>query len=235
MIPGVRHRMFVFALPLVALIAASAIAQQDDPPPPPSEQEQADDENKENAPPPTLDELLGIEDEESESKPVEDSELERRLNEQNAPDRFAKVLTDMQRSAQLMAGDNIASRENLRLQRAILDQLETMMELARRQAQAGQTPSSGDQEPRRNQQGQPRDPSTPSDATGNRQPNDQTVEDRTEQRDLEREIDELRAEWGHLPRRLRDMLLQGRRERFSAFYEAMTRAYYRKLAEGEDE
>ena len=42
---------------------------------------------------------------------------------------------------------------------------------------------------------------------------------------------ELRVEWGNLPGRLRDELLQGLNERFSPVYRKATEAYYRRLAE----
>lgn len=44
-------------------------------------------------------------------------------------------------------------------------------------------------------------------------------------------LEGARAAWGSLPQRVRDMLLQGSGDRFSAKYQAMTEAYYRKLAE----
>ncbi|MFN7020255.1 MAG: hypothetical protein ACK4WH_02865 [Phycisphaerales bacterium] len=44
-------------------------------------------------------------------------------------------------------------------------------------------------------------------------------------------LDSARAAWGSLPARVRDMLLQGSEDPFSASYKAMTEAYYRKLAE----
>lgn len=39
------------------------------------------------------------------------------------------------------------------------------------------------------------------------------------------------AEWGNLPPRLRDQLLQGMEDRFSSLYRDMTEKYYRRLAE----
>ena len=47
-------------------------------------------------------------------------------------------------------------------------------------------------------------------------------------------IQEARSEWGNLPPRLRDQLIQGMRDRFSAVYRTLTEAYYQRLAE-EDE
>jgi hypothetical protein len=43
----------------------------------------------------------------------------------------------------------------------------------------------------------------------------------------------MRSEWGSLPQRVRDMLLQGRNEKFSSLYEKLTGEYYRRLAEGD--
>ena len=49
--------------------------------------------------------------------------------------------------------------------------------------------------------------------------------------DVNQIFDESRTEWGSLPQRIRDMLLQGRKEKFSSLYERLTREYYRRLAE----
>ena len=44
-------------------------------------------------------------------------------------------------------------------------------------------------------------------------------------------LEETRREWGNLPARLRDELLQGLAEPFSPVYRSLTEAYYRRLAE----
>ena len=44
-------------------------------------------------------------------------------------------------------------------------------------------------------------------------------------------LESHRAEWGHLPPRLRDELLQGINERFSSVYKQLTERYYQRLAE----
>ena len=44
-------------------------------------------------------------------------------------------------------------------------------------------------------------------------------------------LEEERTEWGNLPERVRDMLLQGSKEKFSSLYKQLTREYYRRLAE----
>lgn len=45
------------------------------------------------------------------------------------------------------------------------------------------------------------------------------------------ELSESRIEWGQLPERVRELVLQGRRDRVSTLYERLTREYYRRLAE----
>lgn len=46
-----------------------------------------------------------------------------------------------------------------------------------------------------------------------------------------RSIEELKKEWGSLPARVREDLLEGLDERFSPLYREMTESYYRRLAE----
>lgn len=48
---------------------------------------------------------------------------------------------------------------------------------------------------------------------------------------LKSALDSARAAWGSLPARVRDMLLQGSEDPFSARYRAMTEQYYKRLAE----
>lgn len=48
---------------------------------------------------------------------------------------------------------------------------------------------------------------------------------------LKSEIESARAAWGALPARIREMLLQGSSDRFSARYKALTEEYYKRLAE----
>jgi len=55
-------------------------------------------------------------------------------------------------------------------------------------------------------------------------PNDQATVDGVE-------LEESRIEWGQLPERVRELVLQGRRDRVSSIYERLTREYYRRLAE----
>jgi TolA-binding protein len=47
----------------------------------------------------------------------------------------------------------------------------------------------------------------------------------------EQPLSEKLAEWGNLPPRMRDQLLQGLEDRFSTLYRQMTEKYYKRLAE----
>jgi hypothetical protein len=44
-------------------------------------------------------------------------------------------------------------------------------------------------------------------------------------------LEETRSEWGNLPQRVRDMLLQGRKDSYSPLYKRLTEEYYKRLAE----
>ena len=48
-------------------------------------------------------------------------------------------------------------------------------------------------------------------------------------------MDESGQEWGSLPARIRDLLQQGRQDKYSDVYEKLTGEYYRRIAEQEDE
>lgn len=48
---------------------------------------------------------------------------------------------------------------------------------------------------------------------------------------LNAELESARAAWGTLPARVREMLLQGSADRFSARHRALTEEYYKRLAE----
>lgn len=49
--------------------------------------------------------------------------------------------------------------------------------------------------------------------------------------DLDGAISESRLEWGNLPARVRDLLLQGRNESSASLYRRLTELYYKRLAE----
>lgn len=86
--------------------------------------------------------------------------------------------------------------------------------------------NSGQKGSRAEQQGSDSQRGTTSgdEATDGQRPPDQSSADGTE-------LDEARIEWGRLPERVRDLVLQGRRDRVSTIYERLTREYYRRLAE----
>ena len=70
-------------------------------------------------------------------------------------------------------------------------------------------------------------------AQRNNQPSDSQEGDPPpmQQGDINTVLEESRAEWGSLPPRVRDQLLQGRKEKFSSLYQQLTQEYYKRLAE----
>ena len=82
------------------------------------------------------------------------------------------------------------------------------------------------QKPSKSQQQQQNDASKSGE--NNESANNQTRGDEVAQGG---ELSESRIEWGKLPERVRELVLQGRRDRVSSIYERLTREYYRRLAE----
>ena len=229
----------------VSLCAAHGVAAQDDPPP--VQEEQADD------PPPSLDDLLGIDEEdrddgaEEAAEQARQDELDRQLNEEEISDAFMQAVELMRVSATRLDEDFDSGLGTQRIQEDIIARLETLIDQAQQQMQQNQQQSSSSSSSQqRSQQQQQQDP-------GSRQRQQEDQQGQQQQQDAQRNpegseaqegdgparqnellnplLDVEGSEWGSLPERARDMLLQGRREKYSSLYERMTREYYRRLAE----
>ena len=209
--------------------SAAAVAQNGEPP--------AADEA-----PPTLDELLGLDSDESESGAAEQArrdnerELERRLAAGEIGDVFALALEKMALSALLL---DVKMRAGLGTQRVQLDVLARLDELIdkAKQMQSRKSSSSSSQSQSQPGQSQPKPGSRP---TGSSDASRQTSASQSgpatdppprQEGDVGTILEESGTEWGHLPSRFREMLLQGRNEKFSSLYEHLTREYYKRLAE----
>ncbi len=195
--------------------------------------------------PPSLDELLGIEGEEdaAEASGADDvaerenrEELERRLSGKTISNAFEEALAGM-----AVAADQLSERFDTglgtqRVQEKILARLAHLIDEAHKQQSKGgggavntsaqAPPSPGDPGPSQasgSQQSQRADGDASNTQEGDPPP--------MQQGDLDTVLEEGRTEWGNLPQRFRDMLLQGRREEFSSLYRRLTNEYYRRLAE----
>ncbi len=230
----------------VAILATMGISAAGQTAPPESgpddqQQEQQEQQQEQKGKAPTLDELLGLTPDESEARAAEQAdkatqeELERRLSAAELRDLLTQALEQMAASARLL---DIKFESGVGTQRVQLDVLEKLDQLIDQARQAAGEPiqmsSSGDQQ----QQGQrqPQPGPSPSQAGGQRRSqsaaNEGAAIDPPPRRDgdINTVLEESGTEWGHLPERYREMLLQGRREKFSSLYERLTREYYRRLA-----
>ncbi|MEE9211044.1 MAG: hypothetical protein V3U29_00135 [Phycisphaeraceae bacterium] len=200
---------------------------------------------------PSLDELLEItppadaaDDQPSDvdTEPVQlDPEAARRLSDEEAADVFKQAVMQMDDAAARLGDKKDAGLQTQRVQESILAKLDQVIAAAVRRRQGGSGSGSGSSQDQARQpdsggtsvaQQQPGGQSTAG-SSGGTQPNTGAFSPGQVERvgPDSRPIDESRSEWGNLPPRLRDELLQGLGERFSPVYRELTEAYYRRLAE----
>ncbi len=190
--------------------------------------------------PPSLDDLLGIGGDESARSAAEaarrdtQGELQRQLAETRITDALEVALEKMSISADLLEERLDSGLGTQRLQEEILAKLDELIDQARRQQlMATASSSAGSSRGSTPRQTPPADQSKNADG----QRTARSADSRTggppprQDGDINRVLDETQSEWGHLPRRVRDMLLQGRNDRFSGLYRRLTEEYYRRLAE----
>jgi hypothetical protein len=212
---------------------------------------------------PSLDELLDLEpadtgaadqSEAGSTDAANREDLERLLSQQEAADAFDEALEAMAAAADRLGPAQDPGLPTQRLQEEALDKLDQMIEAAKQpnpnpppsgsgsssgspQNQDGSANNAGQSAPTPGQGQQPGDAQAQSQSLANAggendgqaspgsvgaiNPNAQSLE-------------ELRAEWGSLPPRLRDELTNGLDEPYSPIYREVTEQYYRRLAEEVD-
>jgi len=234
-------------LPLFAALAIGVVAFADppdaDPPPteettPPVQSEGEAGESGTESAPPSLDDLLGIEeDREDDAENVAEreaqEELQRKLDAVDLNGLFAEVLEKMNIVADQLVERFDTGLGTQRAQEDVLAKLDQLLDAAKQQqpssggggsSQSAPSPSSPSAAPgQKGGQGQSAKQSSGDSRGGDPPP--------TQQGSMNSVFDEQRTEWGSLPQRVRDMLLQGRKEKFSSLYEQLTREYYQRLAE----
>ncbi len=184
---------------------------------------------------PTLDELLGIEgaaggEADAPRLPDErdEAELEELLSGREIASEFRQAVDLMGRSAERLTGPRDTGSRTQRMQEDALRKLDKLISDAERRAQqSSSTPSSSS--PQQQPQNQPRQQGEQQAANGDNR-NENTPPDVREGTLRPEEAANLAA-WGSLPARVRDALVQGSSDRFSAAYRKLTEAYYRMLAE----
>ena len=219
---------------MVLAVAVAAGATQNTPDAP--DAEPAEEQSQEL---PSLDALLGITEEpdrsaaEAADRDVED-ELERELAEIRITDAFALALEKMSISADLLDLKLDSGLGTQRVQEEILAKLDQVIDQAQQmQAMGAGASGSGSSRKRQSSPAQPA-PSQPRPG-GERQAQSQDSQaggpPPRQDGDINTVMEESRTEWGHLPDRIRQMLLQGLNDKYSSLYRRLTEEYYQRLAE----
>lgn len=206
---------------------------------------------------PTLDELLGLpatnererpkigEGEAGTTKPERDGKagdankaaLDRLLTTEEVEEEFEQAVQLMgEASSRLNAGKDFGI-ETQRMQESILRKLDKLLDDAQKRQQQKQRKSSSSkqqQQPQQQQQNQ-----QPKQQQSAAQKNQATQGPQANQGGPPGRRDGAGsavnagggAEWGNLPERLRDSLMQGQGDSYSSTYRSKTEEYYRRLAE----
>lgn len=202
----------------------------------------------------SLDDLLGVpgnkEDEKKGADEAADREqakrLERSLDEASLDDLVARAVDGMKSAAQRLSEAKDPGLGTQRIQEDVVKTLDRLLDEAQKQQKRPSSSSSSrskgkprpeqGEEPKpdkaqqsssrqqKSDQRQSKGSSNSEDNSDANRPPDQSAPDGTA-------LDESRIEWGQLPERVRELVLQGRRDRVSTIYERLTREYYRRLAE----
>ena len=192
-------------------------------------------------PQPTLDELLNIVPRTQQPLDIEGhlpEAVEKKINDRlsgiEVSGEFAMALHDMEQASSELSDRLNPGVTTQRLQEAAMSKLEALIAEAKRQWKAGASGSNGQHDARgrddgtmanaarrpavRGQQARQNLGGFSPGAVGPVRPNLEPLAETGEQ-------------WGNLPPRLREQLIQGMGERFSLIYRSLTEAYYRRLAE----
>lgn len=183
---------------------------------------------------PTLDELLGIEEEDGASGDDATSvDLDRKLSGQEIGEAFDQAVRLMGDAAERVGKNSDVSVATQRVQEDALKRLDQLIASIEQNQQQQQQQQSQNQK----QQQQQQQPSQQQQQAGKERregkASDSNEIDPPGLREgaLGEGVESAKAAWGSLPARVRDMLVQGVSDRFSSTYRQMTEEYYKRLAE----
>ncbi len=184
--------------------------------------------------------------------------LEQGLKEESLNDLAEAAMNDMKMAQRLVAADRDVGIGTQRVQAQALARLDALIEAAvkfeksqqskssRQKSSQSRSPSPREARPQdagdeggQDKDGAPKPNSSAGRASGDarRNPGDasgdqvEPPEFQDAQMQADSALDEGRAEWGRLPKRIREIMSQSRRDRISALYLRATEAYYRRMAE----
>jgi hypothetical protein len=229
---------------LAGLLAGSAaFAQESKPAEVPKPPEQPTPDKPKPAQPPSLDDLLGLPPDKkpADKKPADkpapgdpnQAALERMLTQQEMAEQFEQAARLMAQTADRLEQARDTSIQTQRIQDDIIRKLDQIIADAKKQQKQSRSKSSSKQPQQGDQQEQPQQGSQAQNQNEQRStsPAQQagtapTGNDATLNPEVARG-----AQWGNLPARYRDALLQGNNDTFSLLYRKWTEAYYKRLAE----
>lgn len=198
--------------------------------------------------PKSLDDLLGVPGDPSSGASAEDAarreqekRLQKSLDEASMSDLLHRAVEGMKTASDRLTDEKDAGLGTQRIQEEVVKTLDRLLQEAQRR-QSKPSPSksqskrsSKDDPSEKNGQQQKQQKSQRPQGSQPSRSNDSNDDAREGTRDdavaATQELTESRIEWGRLPERVRELVLQGRRDRVSTIYERLTREYYRRLAE----
>jgi len=165
-------------------------------------------------------------------------ELQRALEGKSVAEAFVQAVQEMGDVARLLREARDPGLITQRKQEEILRRLDMLIKQAEQQQQQRQQQRQQQQQGQQQQQAQQQQAAQPQQAAQRDQAGQgNNVDERMPPPPQEARfagwLEQARARWGALPARLRDALLQGSGDAYSSLYEALTREYYRRLAEQE--
>ena len=247
---GTTLRRWWWAAGAAALLIA-APAWADEPAPPEEEPApapepgpdggEAEAEGEEgDAPLPGLDELLGLEEAEDDAdrearEEFDPSrvELERKLTNSEAADRLSSAVQQMHETAHRLESVRDTGVVTQRLQEEILVKLEVLIRDAEQSSSSASNSSSSESD--RDSEMRPGGEDSSRERAQTSQQMEGGTGDGVEGTQFEEgqvdQFEAVRAAWGALPERVRERLMEGSGDYFSATYRLLTEAYYRRIAE----
>ena len=229
-----RRLAMTAVLMLILAFTHSAPAQTDQP----ADDAVAEESSDQQKPQRSLDELLGLEEEEDDTAGVAQreahEELQRRLTQQEITDAFQEAILKMHISAEQLDERFNTGLGTQRVQQEVLAKLTQLIDEAKKQQCSGSSSSSsssGASKPQPKPQPGKRSTSQGQRSEGPSSDSDAVEAPPMREGEINSVLEESRTEWGALPQRVRDALNQGRRDKYSSLYEQLTQEYYRRLAE----
>lgn len=159
-----------------------------------------------------------------------ETELDRRLTGRQAQQALVQAVQEMQEVADRLDQLRDAGITTQRLQQDIITKLDILIRSAEEQSSSSSSSSSSQQQQQEQQPGQQQSQQNQQ-SSGQSSTPGESMPPGGQSEELNQNLDLSVAEWGNLPERLRQSLIQGQSDYFSDMYRRWTESYYRRLAE----